>query len=496
MGAPIDRERFEEAEYQRFAAKLDRNLHAIRRLLARPEFGQGPSTLGAELELSVADAEGRPLPLNRELRERALDPQLQLEVDRFNLEYNLQPVPAHGRPFAALRAELAHAIDEVNAVAAPYGGRAVPVGILQTLRGPDMQSVVLTDAARYRALSNGLRRLRQHPFQVHIDGDPPLRTTADDITLEGATTSFQVHLRLPPQQLADTYNAVQLATPLAVAISGNSPIFLEHVLWEETRVALFKQAVDSRNPLFSAEWHRPARVSFGHGWVRHGAYELFSEAVAIFPPLIPIMDDQEPLEAIDAGRLPSLWELRLHQSTVWRWNRPIYDDADGGHLRIEMRALPSGPTPLDMAANAALLLGLAIGLRDHVETMLPGLPFEHAHRNFYRAAQQGLDATLLWPSQHAPSPREHDVPELLWKLLPTAEAGLRALQVEDAEIRALLDVIRGRLRSGTTPARWQRRALSRMPSGMSRRDALARLLEAYLAQCASGKPVHEWSEAT
>jgi hypothetical protein len=49
---------------------------------------------------------------------------------------------------------------------------------------------------------------------------------------------------------------------------------------------------------------------------------------------------------------------------VWRWNRAIYDPASGGHLRIEMRALPAGPTVIDMLANAAFLIGLSLWLAE------------------------------------------------------------------------------------------------------------------------------------
>ena len=235
------------------------------------------------------------------------------------------------------------------------------VGILPTLRAEDLQLAALSDAARYRALNNGLRRLRQEPFRIRIDGADPLELAADDVGLEGANTSFQVHLRVDPDRFADHFNAAQLATGPVLAVAGNSPTFLGHRLWEETRVALFKQAVDDRDAAGRSS-RRVSRVAFGTGWIATGAMELLEESVRLHEPVLPVLGAERPLERLAAGRVPALDELRLHQSTVWRWNRAIYDPAGGGHLRIELRALPAGPTVVDMLANAAFLLGLTLAL--------------------------------------------------------------------------------------------------------------------------------------
>ncbi len=492
MGLQIDRDHFDDTDYARFAERLQENLGVLRELLSRPGFGEGETTLGAELELFIIDRSGRALPINRALLKKSLDSHLQLELDRFNLEYNLTPVLSAGQPFSALVAELGRAIVGLNTLAASQQGRVVPIGILPTLRLEDLHPSVLSDLPRYRALSSGIRRMRQDPFEIRIDGPEPLTVTCDDVVLEGANTSFQVHLRVAPDDFAATYNAVQLATPIALAMGANSPIFLGHRLWDETRVALFKQSIDHRTPE-QAGWRRPARVSFGHGWVRHGAYELFAEAVGLFPSLIPITGNERPLIRLREGELPDLAELRLHQGTVWRWNRPVYDPAMGGHLRIEMRALPAGPTPCDMVASGAFLIGMAAGLRSEIDELLPCFPFEYGHYNFYRAAQQGVDALLLWPSKVHPSPREVPVRQLASELLPVAEQGLASLGVENTDIRRMFDVIRARITMGMTGARWQRSMLDQLETRLPRQEALATMLEAYLCRSLQGRPVAEWS---
>ncbi len=491
MGLSIDRECFEESDYQRFADRLRVGLRALEQLLERPGFGEGRQTLGAELEVSVVDAAGHALHLDRGDLPEQLDPCITLEIDRFNLEYNLPPVEAQGRPFTALERDLAAAQGVLAESVAGAGGRVVAVGILPTLEASDLEAEAMADVPRFRALSDGLKRQREGPFRIRIDGRDPLHLACEDVTYEGAGTALQLHLRVAPSDYARVYNALQLATPVALAICGNSPLFLGHRLWDETRISLFKQSVDGRSE--ATDWRRSARVSFGHGWARRGIHELFAESVALHAPLLPVVGSLDPLEQVRAGDVPELMELRIHQGTVWRWNRAIYDPAEGGHLRIEARSLPAGPTPLDMAANAAFLLGLALGLFDEIEAMVRVLPFEYAEHSFYRAAQHGLDAGLLWPSPNAPSPRERPARELVRELLPVAERGLERLGVEARESAAMLGVIAGRLESQLTPARWQRRVLEGLGSGRPGPDALARMLEAYLDRARSGRPLHEWS---
>lgn len=495
MARAIDQVHFTDADVARYQQRLRENLSALRTVLARPGFGEGPVTIGAELELCIVDEQGRAKGVNRDILGARVDPQLTLELNKFNLEYNLTPVPAAGEPFAALESELSHALHALNATASPMAARVIPIGILPTLTPDDVARTALTDFPRYRALSEGLRRVRRAPFNIRIDGTDPLQMQGDDITLEGANTSFQLHLRVPPAEFAATYNAAQLATAIALAVSGNSPIFCEHRLWEETRVALFKQALDVRD-LLEHLWRPPARVSFGHGWAREGAYELFAEAVAVFPPLFPQCGHEDPVGTAERGEVPLLEELRLHQGSVWRWNRAVYDPGGDGHLRIEMRALPAGPTPIDMAANAAFLIGLTVGLRDDIDRILPAFPFEYAAWNFYRAAQHGLDAELLWPSEVAPSPTSMKARDLVARFLPIAARGLDALGVTGAEAHRLLSVIAGRLETSQTGARWQRAAFNRCLETLPRRDALACMMVGYMERAASGRPVHEWAPGT
>jgi len=492
VGEDIQQESFSRAEEQRFVERLQISLEALRRLLERPQFGAGAPSLGAELELVLVDACGRPLPLNRAVLSETVDPRFTVELDRFNLECNLRPTALRGSPFAALRAELCGALDELERAAAVHQGRIVPIGILPTLEPGDLAPSAMTDSPRYRVLSAALRRLRARPFQFRIDGAEPLELDAEDVTFEGAATSLQVHLRVSPEEFSAAYNAAQLASAPVLAYSANSPIFLGRKLWHETRIALFKQAVDDRTAR-EQRLRVPARVAFGSRWLSGGALELFREANA-HDVLLPVLADQDPIAVLDAGGLPHLSELRLHQGTVWTWNRPVYDPADGGHLRIELRMLPAGPSVGDMLANVAFLLGLTHALIPRVPSYVEKMPFEAAEANFYRAAQHGPQALLWWPAEGAATELER-VPaqQLVERLLPLAREGLLSMGVCEADFSPWLEIFGQRWASGRTGARWQLETLDRFEaSGLERRAALVALLECYLEQAAAGRPVHTW----
>ncbi len=487
MGTEIERERFDAAEYDRFARRLEQSLQAFQVLLERPGFGEGPRSLGAELELFLVDEAGDPLPLNEAVLRETVDPRITVELDRFNLECNLRPTPLAGRPFSALAGEIDDALAELRRAAAAHRGRIALIGILPTLRPADLERSAMTDSPRYRALSAALQRLRREPFRVRIHGADPLDIRCEDVTFEGANTSLQVHLRVAPGEFANVYNALQLAAAPALAVACNSPTFLGHRLWEETRIALFKQSVDDRGASGGV-----ARVGLGTGWIREGVWELFAEAVSLHEPLLPVLSEEDPLECVRAGGLPGLHELRLHNGTVWRWNRAIYDPSGGGHVRIEMRGLPAGPTRPDMLANIAFLVGLGLGLAPQAHRWTAGLPFEVAENNFYRAAQLGLDADLAWPRGEGRPSRPVPARELVPSLLEVAGRGLAEAGVDPQESGPLLDLIADRVACGQTGSAWQREVLARLEPPLGRERAIGAMVQRYLEHADTQRPVHEW----
>ncbi|MYX97412.1 glutamate--cysteine ligase [Streptomyces sp. SID486] len=455
---------FTQEEYDRFRARLADCLAALEKLVARPRFGQVPSTLGAELELSLVGPDGRPVPVNAAVREGLGDDGLALEVARFNLEANLEPVALRGLPFTELAAQASRALTRITAWSLPrHGARAVPIGTLPTLTPADLTARALTDLPRYHALERAWARRRPAPFRLCVgEGDQGL-LRAESVAVQGAACSWQVHLTVAPDVFCPMYNAAQLATGPALAAAGNSPFPLGRRGWQEARIAVYEQGFGERDA--SCRGTSRPRVGFGHAWLRGGPLAAFEEAVRGYDVLLPAASPVED-DDVSPNGCPALEELRLHVSTVWPWNRPVYDPV--GHLRIEFRALPSGPTPLDMAANTAFLVGLTLSLAAEGRDVARELPFSHARENFYRAARDGLRASLWWPSPGS-APRRHEAGALVQELLPRAREGLVTAGVDAAEADSVLDLLGRRAASGRTGAWWQQRTLE----ALSRRERCA-----------------------
>ena len=490
MGFEIDNTDFTKEDFDRFSDRLRSNLKALDILLARPEFGEGDLSFGAELELYIVDNEARPLHINQEIIAQLNDPQLTLELNRYNLEYNFRPSLLKDCCFSATQQEALAAIEKINKCAKQWDGSVVPIGILPTLQQSDTGYHAMTPLARFKALTQELTEIRGGPFTIAIEGEETLQLAMDDVTLEGANTSFQVHLRVPAREYADFYNAIQLVTPLVVAMAANSPTLFGHRLWQETRIPLFKQSIDCRpndslHPV-------PARVNFGNNWIREGAFELFAEAALLYRPILPDCNDEDSVAIAKNGGTPLLHELRLHQGSIWLWNRPVYDPSNGGHLRIELRSFPAGPTIIDMLANAALAIGLAKLIQPTIRELLPAIPFAYCTANFYRAAQKGLSAELFWPSMKQSQPEYYAVPKILEKMIPRVPEKLVEMGFIEEDFLPLLKVIEERLHTRQTGAQWQLNKLEELRKGLHKREALTAMLKLYQKNSAANIPVAQW----
>ncbi|MDX5385206.1 MAG: hypothetical protein LPK15_16115 [Alteromonadaceae bacterium] len=491
MGLSIKQSEFTPEEFERFAAKVRTDLTALTRLLNRPGFGEGKPSIGAEVEFYIVNPDLRVQPINTEIAARVQDPQLTVELNRFNLEYNLSPQAFKGAPFARTEQELLRAMQRINQHAAPLNGELVPIGILPTLRQSDMGAKVMTDEPRYHALSNALIQQRGEPFSIHIGGNDVIDLEADDVTMEGATTSFQLHWRVPAHRFADYFNAVQLVTPIALALASNSPSLFGHHLWDETRIALFKQSVDSRSPNHRT-WKHPPRVYYGNGWAR-SAWELFAASASLYPPILPLMSEEDPMAVIDRGEVPELAELRLHHGTTWPWNRAIFDHTDGGHLRIEIRSMPAGPTAVDMCANGLFVLGAALAVLEDIRHLTSILPFHYTEHNFYRAAKYGIGADVIWPHKDQVQLQDTPLLNVARDLLPRAREALKRTAVDEAEIHRLLGIIEGRIQTGMTGARWQRQVTESFFGSQTTDEAFKSMLSLYMSHQKTNTPVHEWT---
>lgn len=488
MGREIDRTRFSASDFRAFSARLHDNLRALKALLADPDFGHSQNTLGAELELYIVDRDCQALGIGRGLRNSFGDSKLALELNRYNLEYNFAPRPLAGKSFRDLEADITDMLERLGTSAAESGGRVLPIGILPSLRESDIGPQVMTDEPRYHALSDILIAMRGGTFDIAIDGVDSLAMSRADLTAEGICTSLQVHFGFPIENFVDTWNALTLVTPLVLAVATNSPLLLGRRLWHETRVPLFKQSTDGRRS--DMPWHDLARVDLGNDWLRHSVHELFAQRVYLYPPLIPLCSDEDPLAALAEGRVPRLDELNLHNGTIWHWNRPVYSGDGNGHIRVEMRSLPAGPSAIDMAANAAFHIGLAVGLRHQVEPLLTALPFRFAARNFTLAARDGMAANLVWPSLSQNRLWEKPVRAIAPAMLETARRGLEELGVTDGD--RMLAVIEERVASGQSGSAWQLAAYENLRRRCQTDQALTTLVDCYRHNALANIPVSRW----
>jgi gamma-glutamyl:cysteine ligase YbdK (ATP-grasp superfamily) len=496
VGTELKREHFNEAERLLFKQRLHEQLAQLERVLKQPGFSQRPRSLGAELELCLIDSHGRAFGISDQIVRAANTPVITPEMGTFDIELSTPPVSIAGAPLSKLRESMQTSVRRISNLCEPRGARAIPISILPTLRREDFDNDAITDLPRYRALTRGLKRARGVPFELAIDGDDALRITSYDVVaMEAANSAFQMHVSVSPEEFRDLFNAAMLLSAPVLAAAANSATFLGKRLWHETRVALFKQAGDDRPPAADSDMALPPRVNFGNNWVREGAHELFLESVALHRPLLFECAPEEDGEALlESGRAPALSELRLHHGTVWAWNRPVYDPSGDGNLRIELRALPAGPTYDDMLANAGFLVGAMLALKERMPSLTQALPFSLARQNFFAAAQHGLSAELSWPSQDGGAPQKCSAREILLSLLPAAHAGLREAGIDADERARFLSIFEERVRSGRTAAVWQRSVLAELSArGLSTDEALKEMLERYVLGFRSQRPVHAWS---
>ncbi|MFD6802856.1 glutamate-cysteine ligase family protein [Streptomyces cyaneofuscatus] len=484
MGREIDRMEFTEQGYALFRAQLLDCLRVLEKVVATPGFGAAPATVGAELEVYLVAERGRPASVNEAVCKILNDDRVALEVSRTNLEMNLTPVELTGRPFTTMAAETEQVLARITTISLPrYGARPVPIGTLPTLTPSDVGEDALTDAPRYHALERAWDQRRPRPFTLQVGEGRAGLIQAQSVALQGAACSYQVHLTVPPERFCSTFNAAQLATAPALAAAVNSPWLLGRRVWQESRIPLFERGFGDQRGV-----NDRARVGFGRRWLSGGPLAAFKESVHGHDVLMPAVFPAGA-GALAEREFPALEELQTHLSTVWSWNRPVYDA--GGHLRIEFRALPAGPTPIDMAANSAFLIGLTLSLATGGKDVAEDLPFRYARENFYRAAKEGLDAHLWWPSSTpGAAPRQLSAPDLVRELLPAAQAGLESAGVCPEEVRALLDLLDQRVTTGRTGAWWQTQA-HRALSGSTGDDIQAVPAAPAEGSCAPHRPDRE-----
>ena len=488
MGQEVDDRDFTREDRTRYRAKVRRCLDVFARMLGERDFSVDVPHVGIEIEFNLVNDAGDPALKNAEVLEAIADDDFQTELGLYNIEINVPPSPAAGQGLVDMESTLRADLNEAQAKAADVGAHLVMIGILPTLQDEHFGRDAFSANPRYHLLSEQILAARGEDIEILIDGVDRLSTTADTIIPEAACTSTQLHLQVEPDEFAAAWNAAQAIAGVQVAVGANSPFLLGRQLWHETRIPLFEQATDTRSEELKAQGVRP-RVFFGERWIT-SVFDLFEENVRYFPALLPIVDDEDPVVELEEGRVPSLSELRLHNGTVYRWNRPIYDVSDGRpHLRIENRLLPAGPTVVDTMANAALFYGLASVLGTSERPVWSQLSFRAAEENFHQAARAGIEAEQFWPGVGQVPAREL----VLRHLLPLAHAGLGQMGVDEDVSGRLLQIIEQRCVRGQNGATWLIDQMAgRQAAGEQRSDALRGVTRDYESLMHENQPVHTW----
>lgn len=491
MGEDLRTHEFDATALRRFSLALLDDLEALETLLDDGRIESGVRRIGAEQEMFLVDRAWRPAPVNLALLEALDDPAFTTELGSFNIELNSDPLSYGGDCLSRLESDLLQRMDRARSVAAGMDVRVVLAGILPTLRKSDLALSNMTPRARYRALNDALTRMRGGSWRLFIRGIDEVATTHDSVMLESACTSFQVHLQVDPDEFAPFYNLSQVIAAPLLAAACNSPLLFGRRLWQETRIPVFQQSIDTRQAGDHLRQASP-RVRFGEGWIDESILELFREDVVRFRALLGEANAEDPFEAMAAGRAPELRSLRLHNGTVYRWNRGCYGITDGKpHLRIEMRPLPAGPSIRDEVANAALAYGLTFALHAGLGDVRRHMDFDAARANFQAAAKHGLDARFTWLSGHQVAAREL----LLEELLPAARSGLVSSGVDPADAARYLDVVQGRVASGRTGSYWQLDSFDKLAGRAPRQRIMTALTAATADHQERNEPVHEWAPA-
>ena len=471
MGEEIQKEHFEQADYEAFQQRLEQETEFLRALFTNHAFDNSTRLLGYELELCLADPDGNPSRINTSVIDAAKNPLFTTELARFNMEINGNVFPFQGDVFQRIEADLATLFQQAETAAHGLGSQIGMFGVFPSVTEAHLDpKTYMTQLHRYKLLNRQLLEMRGQPIHLHLDGEEGLEIEKQDVMLEALATSLQIHTQVPFDEIVPTYHAGLWSSMMILAATANSPLVLGKCCWQESRIGIFKQSVDTRNPQ-EIEDHVVPRVHLGKGYI-NSLLDLFEDNFYYSPILPEVLD--RPIE--------DLHHLALHNGTIWRWVRPIIArNKDGSyHLRLELRVVPSGPTLVDTVANLVFYVALTEGLKT-LGDQLTEVPFATLEADFYRSAREGLDTRVHWPDAEEMPLRQL----LLERALPLARETLAAAGISDGD--RWLDIIQARVETGATGAHWISRHWKQHGDS-------ARLVRDYIAQAKTNQPVHRWQD--
>lgn len=478
----------DQRQLNHFTCFLINDIKALQKMLETDRFEKDVQRIGAEQELCLLDRTLRPAPIIMDVLDRLKDDHFKTEHSQYNLEINLDPIPFRGDCLGRMEKTLHAFLKKLEKALQPNEASYILAGILPTIRRSDLNIENLTPLPRYHLLNEVNNRLRGGPYEFRIEGADELITRHNSIMFEGCNTSFQVHLQVPPADFASLYNWAQAITGPVLAASVNSPILLGMRLWHETRIALFQQSVDTRTFSYDLR-EKSSRITFGERWVDRSITEIYEEDLSRYRVLVGTQIAEDSLKTLEKGSIPELEALRIHNGTVYKWNRPCYGITAGKpHLRIENRYLPSGPTVVDEIANAAFWLGLMNGMPDASRELSKQFPFDHARMNFLKAARTGLETQFQWlTGKLVPADQL-----ILRELLPLAREGLKKANLSTTDVESYLGIIEQRVRRRQTGSRWMLDSFDQLRGKSAKYESSVAITASMHARQKKNEPVHTW----
>ncbi|MEW7290707.1 CBS domain-containing protein [Aquimarina sp. 2304DJ70-9] len=442
--------------------------------------------IGAEQEFCLVNSNWRPAKNAEEILKNINDSHFTTELAKYNLEINLDPLELKTNCFSKVENELNRLLNKAKGVGEKLDTKIVLTGILPTIRKRHLELEYMTPNPRYHILNEILRAQRGTDFELHIRGVDELSIHHQNVLFEACNTSFQMHLQIPPQDFISSYNWAQAISGPVLGICANSPLLFGRELWNETRIALFRQSLDIRRASYALK-DRRARVSFSNQWASGSVIEIFKNDIAHHKIVLSRDIASNSLSELKKGNTPKLQALNLHNGTVYRWNRPCYGISEGKpHVRIENRYIPSGPTTLDEVANFAFWVGLMIGRPSKYNNMPDCMDFRDAKGNFIKAARMGKSTMLQWMGKSI------SVQELvLQELLPIAYTGLKKVNIDRNDIERLLKIIENRTK-GNTPNEWTVKNYRFLRKNMKKDSALRALTKTTYQNQQNRSTGHDW----
>ncbi len=479
------------AEMQKFIKLLLNDVQALEHMINNDWFEKNITRIGAEQEMClVHNKTYKPAPIATQALEKMKNYDwCETELARFNLETNQTPRVLKGKCFSQMESEIQTNLNRISKKLKGLDADYILTGILPTLRKFHLGMHNLTPKRRYKALMESInQQLIGSSYELRLLGIDELLVRHDSPLLEACNTSFQVHLQIAPKDFVQYYNIAQTLAAPVMAIAANSPIVFGKRLWHESRIALFQQALDTRSTMDHMRERSP-RVNFGNDWLKDSILEIYKEDVARFRVLISGDVKEDSIDMVSKGKTPHLRALQVHNSTVYRWNRPCYGISPNGqpHLRIENRVLPSGPTVIDEIANAAFWIGLMIGMANQYKDITKLISFADIRDNFGKAARYGIDSKFTWFKD-----RKVTACELVKELVPIARKGLLSRKVAKSDVDKYLNIILDRSKKHMNGARWQLRAFTKLAEETNKDEALTILTASIVKNQRKGIPGHLW----